>query len=281
MMQHANHHKFSLRKKLQEIWTNRWSGVVLTTTCVVAAAFLVYRIPAPGVSAGVLAVVSVLVSLRTKSTGTEKAVWVLVILAFLAVELSAIKKDRRETAMEQERHINEERIHFAEVQEKMKSGFEDATKTETGGDSYCYLQEPFPTAGVMVGCYGKYPVYDLEVWAFDPNNKANQWNEKIGTMAVKTFKAFAHPLPFSGADKQAFTVTFSARNGFTTELIRYRKLGDAWVSAKILCRYSAPGQGIVLMRMIDNGFPTDELTQDQEWMQMQRLPSQGEPVPSS
>src|SRR6266567_1215602 len=170
MKQQKNQHKFALRDELQEVWTNRWAGVVLTATCVITAALLVYRIPSPGVSAGVLAAVSVLVSLRPKATGTEKAIWVLLILAFLAIELAAIKKDRRETTMEQERRINEERIHFAEMEEKMKSGFEDATKTETGGDSYCYLQEPTPTAGVMVGCYGKYPVYDLEVWVFDPQH---------------------------------------------------------------------------------------------------------------
>ena len=223
-------------------------------------------------SAGVLAVVSVLVSLRTKATGTEKAVWVLMILAFLAIELTAIKKDRFLAAMEQERRINEEKKHFNDMELKMKSGFEDATRTETGGDSYCFLQEPTPAAGVMVGCFGKYPVYDLEVWAFDPNNKAIQWNEKIGTVSAHSFKAFAHPLPFSGADKQSFTVSFSARNGFTTELMRYRKVGGSWVSAKILCRYSAPGKGIVLLRSIDNGFPMDELTQDDEWMQMEVLP---------
>ncbi len=100
-------------------------------------------------------------------------------------------------------------------------------------------------------------------------------------MSKHSFKTFAHPLPFSGADKQAFTVTFSARNGFATELMRYRKLGDTWVSAKILCRYSAPGKGVVLLRMVDNGFPTDELTQDEEWMQIQKLPSQEEPTTSS
>jgi hypothetical protein len=146
MNQQTNHHKADQRNRLQEVWTNRWAGVVLTTIFVVTAAFLIHWVPSPGVSAGVLGVVSVLVSLRTKATGMEKAVWVLMILAFLAIELIAIKKDRFLAAVEQERRIDEEKKHFNDMEQKMKSGFEDATKTETGGDSYCYLQEPTPTA---------------------------------------------------------------------------------------------------------------------------------------
>lgn len=107
MNQQRSHRKFALRDKLQEVWTNRWAGVVLTSVCVITAALLVYRIPSPGISAGVLAAVSVLVSLRTTATGTEKGIWVLLIVVFLVIELAAIKKDRFLAAVEQERQINE------------------------------------------------------------------------------------------------------------------------------------------------------------------------------
>lgn len=273
--QKNQHEPVALRNRLQEVWTNRWAGVVLTTIFVITAAFLFHWIPSPGVSAGVMAIVSVVVSLRTKATGTEKAVWTLLIVTFLVIELGAIRKDRLLAAVEQERRIDEERKHFSDLMLNMKSGFEDTTRAETGGDSYCHLESPSPTASVLVVCNGKYPVYDLEFWVSDASNKASQWDEKVGNMAANTFKGLPKSLPFSGADKQNFTVLFSARNGFSTELMRFRKVGDMWVSTKLVYRppNSQYPKGLVLMRSADKAFPMDELKQDDEWAWAEKLPN--------
>src|ERR1700733_7915592 len=255
-----------LRSRFEGIWIHPWAGFVLIIICITVAACLFHWVPSPGVSVGVMGVVAVVVSLRTRASGAEKAVWILLILAFLAIEIKAIKRDRILNAAEQKRQSEEERKRLSDIDQRAKNGFEESIKTTTGGDSYCYLYEPSPTGSIILTCPGKYPLYELEVHAFDAATQKAVWETRLKSMPAKTFKGIAGHLAF-GVNRQDFIVLFEARNGFWTELLHYRKIRDAWVHAELVYRSPSPEypKGVFLSELVDSAFPREELKQDDEW----------------
>jgi len=81
---------------LEALWKDRWLGVALTGLCTVVCIYLQWRIPGPGVSVAVMGVAAALMAARTKASGTEKAVWMLIVTSLLLSEVFAIRKDRKE-----------------------------------------------------------------------------------------------------------------------------------------------------------------------------------------
>ena len=112
---------FNLRKKLEEVWTRRWAGVILTLIFTIVVGCLFYWIPPPGVSVAVMGVLAAVVSLRTKATGTEKGVWMLLISSCLVIEVGAIKKERLLNEFAEARRVEEQRQHFSEIGNGIKS----------------------------------------------------------------------------------------------------------------------------------------------------------------
>jgi hypothetical protein len=237
-----------LSKRLDEVWTHRWAGVALTVVFTIVAAGFFFWIPPPGVSVAVMGVAAALVSLRAKATGTERAVWMLLIASFLVIEVGAIKKERFLNTIAEAHRVDEQRKHFSEIGEGIKNaitqseinfsatmkrsdqlmGLEHTAvmslgenlKTATGGDSFCYLDaQPQMTAVV---CSGRYPLYDLAVRVVDTRvlldtkdlARATVLTTSIGNMGANTVYVLPQIMPLSGADKQDFNVFFSARNGF-------------------------------------------------------------------
>jgi hypothetical protein len=86
----------TLRHKIELVWKNRWAGVIFIGGGAILAGCLEYRIPSPGVSVAVMGVFAALMAARTHANAIEKAAWMLLISGLLVIEVSAIRKDRRE-----------------------------------------------------------------------------------------------------------------------------------------------------------------------------------------
>jgi hypothetical protein len=299
-----------LRKRLEDVWTHRWAGVTLTVVFTTIAACLLHWLPAPGVSVAVMGLAAAVVSLRAKATGTEKAVWMLLVTAFIVIEVGAIKKDRLLNEIAEAQRVEEQRQHFSEIGEGIKdsiarsednfnatmkrsdkliglehhavSSLGENLKTSTGGDSFCYLDIQPQNQMTIVACSGKYPLYDVGVRIVDTRlitgakdiQQAMGTQLAIGNMAANTARILTQAIPFSSADKQDFNVFFGARNGFWTELLRYRKVKDRWVVARMVESSLNPRypKGVVVHRVVDKEFPVGDLKQDTGWQDGEKLP---------
>ncbi|MGH9562116.1 MAG: hypothetical protein ACRD3S_11740, partial [Terracidiphilus sp.] len=91
--------------------------------------------PPPGVAAAFLSVVAAAMSLQTGMRGSHKALWMLLIGAFFAIELLAIGHERSEQNKQQEATLREERKHFGEIAD----GIQRTMEQTEGGDGYCWL----------------------------------------------------------------------------------------------------------------------------------------------
>jgi hypothetical protein len=81
----------------------------------VVVAGLFSRIPPPGIAVTVMGVMAALMSLRTKATGTEKAIWMLIISALVVIEISAINRERLLNERTERIKAEEERQHFTTI----------------------------------------------------------------------------------------------------------------------------------------------------------------------
>jgi hypothetical protein len=122
----------------------------------------------------------------------------------------------------------------------------ESISTVTGGDSFCYMDfnyqfgRPMP----MFIHLGKYPLYDVGVRITDLNKlrkmverkqqltSSSHINLSVGELQVG--KTWFNPnvfIPFSDGMAQDFSISFSARNGEWTEVLRLRKVGNDWCQA--------------------------------------------------
>ena len=177
------HWKSKLRTRLEAVWKSRWSGVALASIATAVVAWLFSRIPPPGVAVTVMGVMAAVMSLRTKATGTEKAIWMLIISALVVIEITAIKKERFFNEQSEKIRAEEERQHFTMIgkgiqtnieqsQEQFEKtigqgqqqfnatltteknnlartlkGLKETVNAATGGDGFCYAILVPPDAG--------------------------------------------------------------------------------------------------------------------------------------
>ncbi len=132
-------------------------------------------------------------------------------------------------------------------------------ETVTGGDSFCYafIKASWPYFSVVHR--GKYPLYDVNIRVVDvekfetirppvsptaPKLTDDEFQKallgvtiNIGTLfpnASIMARSSVFPsgaFPFSSSGQQDFDIYFSARNGFWTEKLRWRRIKDKWVYA--------------------------------------------------
>ncbi len=86
--------KMESRAWLEAMWEGRWFGIALTGICAMVCVYLQWEVPGPGVSVAVMGVAAALMTARTKASGAEKVVWMLIITSLLLSEVLAIRKDR-------------------------------------------------------------------------------------------------------------------------------------------------------------------------------------------
>jgi hypothetical protein len=164
---------------------------------------------------------------------------------------------------------------------------ETAIKTVTGGDSFCYLHIMVGEDGLYptVLSQGRYPLYDLSLRLWDPEewkntppllgstlSKVSTETSRLGTLPSKDYISLGRlPLP-AGAEKQ-YAAEFSARNGSWTQSILLRRSGSSWKVATIVQKSFRVGKikelnqpRRVLCYAVEPDFPQREAGELRRWV---------------
>lgn len=114
---------------------------------------------------------------------------------------------------------------------------------------------------------GEYPLYDLTVRILDMSTfdnmmrQNNSYSDKLreevqlSVSNIAPNQASMLKTAQLGTDPLRWNLFFSARNGFFTELLRVRRVGNEWKTALKVIRTRAPSKHVVLLEKIDSGYP--------------------------
>jgi len=263
--------------QVREIWSLAWPGYLFIVVSFLCFVWLARHIPTPGYAITAMAVIAGVMALRPEMSGWEKSLWFVILLLFAGIEIRAISKDRQEqnktfadiasklgTAIEQgttaidtlNQTVQEGRAHF----DSTMSGLADSVKTQTGADSFCYLE--FSPAlndvgGMTLVKVGKYPLRGVSARIMDAAKTAAAVNEfvKANTpggdqdyanhvFTIQRMSEVLQPVPdfatdtrFLGgyqmtkSDRQSFQILFSAFNGSWIERMEIRTVNGKWAKA--------------------------------------------------
>ena len=141
-----------------------------------------------------------------------------------------------------------------------------------GGNSFAYIVPAFfnPTHNspmLTLVHRGEYPLYDLTVRILDmatfdkmvrPNNSySDKLREEVQLSVSNIAPNQASMLKTVqlGSDPLRWNLFFSARNGFFTELLRVRRVGNEWKTALKVIRTPSSSNDQILLEKIDLGYP--------------------------
>ena len=291
--------KSELLSEIEDIWKKSWLGNLLLAVgglCVVVGWW--FPIPSGYAITGI-AVIAGIMALRPEMGGWERSLWFVVLVLFAAMEIRAINRDRKDqtdkfektsqglqTAINNSKTavqdltlaISEGREHF----DKTMSGVNDAVETQTGGNSFCYID--FDSAlhdvgGMTVVRVGKYPLHALSARIMDavkvqmaisnliranPNEHGGSLAQQIfdtqrGNDVIQPIPEFATPSKFLGGYQmthsdlgQSFQVLFSAANGSWIERLEIREIKGKWTKAMMV---EVPGRKPYRFIKIDPDYP--------------------------
>jgi hypothetical protein len=234
------------------------------------------HLPFPGYAIGTLAVLAAVMSVGGDNVPRwQRALWMLLIIAFAILEFRAIHKDHTDYASaEADRRdketkafqrisdgltgaINQSQLQFAATMYR----FNDNLNVMTGGNSYCYFT--FNLDGLpKVAQRGKYTLYDLHANFLDAKQSfivGTEWLVgsplTLGEVSVgggRIISNLEKPSDLNSKDQLNLRIFFGARNGFWREEYRGRYVDGKWTEAiKVL-----KGKGeIVIFEKIDKQFP--------------------------
>jgi len=142
----------------------------------------------------------------------------------------------------------------------------------TGDASFAYIVPTFfdPTHNspmLTLVHRGAYPLYDLTVRILDMatfDNLMQQNNSSSDKLREEVQLSISNIAPNQksmlktvqlGTDPLRWNLYFNARNGFFTELLRVRRVGNEWQTALKVIRTRSPSNDQVLFEKIDSGYP--------------------------
>jgi hypothetical protein len=142
----------------------------------------------------------------------------------------------------------------------------------TGSASFAYIVPTFfdPTHNspmLTLVHRGAYPLYDLTVRILDMatfDNMVRQNNAYSAKLREEVQVSISNIAPNQarmlktvqlGSDPLRWNLFFSARNGFFTELLRVRRVGNEWKTALKVIRTPASSNELLLFEKIDSGYP--------------------------
>lgn len=145
----------------------------------------------------------------------------------------------------------------------------EITHHTTGGDSFCYFGVGVSgnTATWTAVHQGKYPLYNVKARIVDLSKFHAAMNSeipfsadknvRIGDIAQSQARGILS-MDLGTGDSRDFNIFFSARNGFFTQLLRFRRVGGQWLSATSVTTMAlaALDSNPVLYRVAD-GYPVD------------------------
>ncbi|MGB7548355.1 MAG: hypothetical protein WBM14_11445 [Terracidiphilus sp.] len=103
-------------------------SVCVLVACTFFGCFFFGRLPPPGVAVAILAVVAAAMSLHRGMRGSHKALWMLIIGAFLVIELLAIVHERNEQNEQQAQALKDERNRFSDIGQGIKTAIDESQK---------------------------------------------------------------------------------------------------------------------------------------------------------
>jgi hypothetical protein len=152
--------------------------------------------------------------------------------------------------------------------EQLEMHAKEITHYTTGGDSYCYFGVGVNgnTATWTVVHQGKYPLYNVGARIVDLSqfqaamNSGNPFaadtNLRIGDIG-QSQAAQVHSMDLGSGNARDFNVFFSARNGFYTQLLRFRRVNGKWLSATSVTFMAPAFQTNPALHKVDHGYPLD------------------------
>jgi hypothetical protein len=251
-----------------------------------------YRnVPSPGKAIAILGAAAVLMAVRGELMGhPEKIIWMLLVFALLYIEIRAIDKDRTDNQNQQASMRTEETRNFDKILENNRLGiaailegqrvkfeatmqqfatsqshterqfaatmseFKEITKTETGGDSFCWIDlavSPDGTGVDIVHHKGKYPLRSVRAWVTDEQKFAqvekahpkdywshprSEWGFVVPIGEVWAQQGREHGgvtwrFTDPSSNRQDYNISFTALNGTWVEILRFRRVGTTWERA--------------------------------------------------
>jgi hypothetical protein len=161
-------------------------------------------------------------------------------------------------------------------------------RTITGGNSFCFVRVTPGNEGLypLVLNSGNYPVYDLSVRLWDPEEwksdsvitidtvwpKVAAETVQLGTLPNDDYRRIAKiPLP---TNNEAFAIEFSARNGSWRQSLLVRRSPQGWKTASVVRHSRKVGTeeeitkaGTRICYYVDTGFPLQSADELKNWMQ--------------
>ena len=155
-----------------------------------------YRLPSPGYAIGVVALLAAVMSMQGDTRRWQKALWMLLIGAFVILEFRAIDKDRADAVLADgdRRTVENSRFftiltglldsnqqsqkQFQETMSRLDATLNrvgDSIKTQTGGDSFAYVTfvpQPNQQFAVAITSRGRYPLHDIQVEMVDDERRS-------------------------------------------------------------------------------------------------------------
>jgi hypothetical protein len=139
-------------------------------------------------------------------------------------------------------------------------------RSVTGGDSYAYVNLVPGADGALVH-EGRFPLYDVSVRIVDVDKlnaiarstspaaafEQSQVVLKIGNLGAQQ-AAMIGRWPESDSNAQNLNIFVGARNGFTTQLLRLRRVEGTWRRAM---RVRRDADNVILMEKVDPAYPRD------------------------
>jgi len=206
-----------------------------------------------------------------KGSGQKKLFWVLGMVGVFATIAQTIRQQRSQSAFEI----------------ALETLTETSLKTVTGGDSFCFIQMQIGQDGIypIVLSIGKYPVYDLTLRQWDPEDwtaplltsphdrfaKVASETSILGTLPNDDYKNIRE-MPLPTRDKR-YDAEFSARNGSWSQEMMLRSTPAGWKFATLVrksrrvAKTAGERYGQPLCYHVDPDFPEKELNEMRRWVQ--------------
>jgi hypothetical protein len=242
--------------------------------------------PPVGVFIGILALLGVLVPLLrdlTKIGKWEKALWTIVMLALVGLEIRSIYLDRDAHDREQAAARAEQLKQFSEIAKGIDTSITNSQKqfdatmsgikmnidTVTGGNTFCYVMASpvFSEFGLNIITIGKSPLHDVSVWMIDIDTMKQVVAGKpsLSYEDIQGYTINFPTIPFLTASttqmltriptgirtKRNLQITFSSLNGIWTETLKLEFVNGQWAQALKVGKLISPVKG---------GTPNEKLT---------------------
>ena len=250
----------------------------------VGAVYWWRHLPVPGFAIGALAVLAAVMSVHGDMRPWQKAVWMLLIGAFLVLEFRAIDKDRAEYTAAEKVRRTEEREQFQDIANGINasikqgaaqfdatiSGMKGLLSEETGGNSYIYFDIGGPAGpfemqipGVRKGYVeadatphfvGTFPLHNVFVW---PTCLSELPSVDYGTVFPgelgRPHEGIRLQFDPKFPEKDLFCIFhINTSNGSYSQVVKFVKRGNKWTWASRFEKYGHKG---VKREFFGPGFP--------------------------